>query len=189
MLAFYVDIISLGILAVFGIFMLYYVISSGFLVYPPIVISTGKAYEKIVEYITKHLTGDSKLNIVDAGCGIGTLIVPLAKKSPNHNFIGIEWAVLPYLIAKFRARNIPNLTIIKKNMFKYSFSDMDVVICFLIPHIMQRFSDKCNKELKDGSYVLSNRFKMKNMDLIEEFDFKNNFSYLYVYKINKKETD
>lgn len=192
MLVEYIDTISLYILLFFCFYAIYFVLSSKFLAYPPFVISSKKLTSIIVETVSKYIkekNSNKPLTIMDAGCGTGTLIIPLAKDFPNHNFIGVEWSFLPYLIARYKTRNIQNVTIIRKDMFKYDFAKVNIVICFLIGHIMQRFSDKCQKELKSGSYIFSSKFRLKDMKAIEEVDLGKGFSYLHIYKIDDKKNE
>ncbi|MDR2902087.1 MAG: class I SAM-dependent methyltransferase [Lactobacillales bacterium] len=187
-LSFFYVLIVLAVLFC-GILALYILFSSRFMAYPPIIVSTGKTKAAIIRRVSKRIAKceqdeayTAPLTIIEAGCGIGTLIKPLAGQFPAHQFVGLEWSWPAYLIAKFRTCGLKNVRIIRQNMFDYSFHKSNIVICFLIDHLMPKFAQKCEKELVKKSYVFSNRFKMTNWDVMETMDFGDKYAYLHMYK-------
>lgn len=159
--------------------------SSGFMKHSPTIPTTGKTLsvmlQKTSEYIDTHSLNHS-LNIIDAGCGWGTLLIPLARKYPSHHFIGIEYSFLPYILAKWRVRNLPNATIIRQNLFTYPFHEADVILYFLLPSEMKRFSLKLKNEVKKTCFICSNRFPLYQISYDEKIDLNDNFSCVYIYK-------
>lgn len=185
--------VLLGVIVILDIYLIYCAFSSRFMKYPPLVVSTGDVRSTLIRRVGKRIrkceANDFKMpfKIVDAGCGIGTLIVPLAREFPQHNFVGIEWSLMPYLISKVRARNLPNLQIIRQDMFEYDFSSVNIVVCFLLKSLMPRFTSKICGEFGKKSYVFSNRFPLNNCEAIEQVDFNDHFSYLHLYKFLPQE--
>ncbi|MFV0626415.1 MAG: class I SAM-dependent methyltransferase [Alphaproteobacteria bacterium] len=161
---------------------------------PPVVPTTGKTYKTIVRRISKRIRKcdvndfPSPLKIVDAGCGYGTLLIPLAKEFPQHQFVGIEYAWFAYRIAKFRARKLQNIQIVYGDIFEYDFSQVDFVICFLLSSLMPKFSQKCFNELHKKSYIFANRFALTGLEPMEKIDLGDDFSYIYLYKYLKNES-
>lgn len=193
MILFYISYISLNLLILSAsIYFITIIILSGFMKRAPMIPSSGKSYKTIILKISERIINCEKddyptpFKTVDAGCGIGTLLIPLAKIFPKHQFVGIEYSYSIYLIAKFRSRNIKNLTIIHKNIFNYSFDDANFIICFLMSSIMESFTKKCTTELKKESYIFSNRFKLIGLEPFETIDLGDKFSYIHLYKFTPK---
>ena len=154
---------------------------------PPYVPSFGAEKKIIIERVTAKLAASkTSLTILDPGCGTGSLIIDLAKRFPNHRFVGIEWGRLAYLIAKFKARKLKNITILQQDMFTYSFNKADIIVCFLMQPLMERFGKKLladcqNKEVM----VYSNSFYIPNLQLTEQVE-TNRFLFVknvYIYKL------
>lgn len=85
------------------------------------------------------------LNVLDPGCGTGTLLVALAGKFPDHNFTGIEWNRITAAIASFRTRKLKNVRILRQDMFDFSFAEFDIIACFLMQPLMERFGAKLKR--------------------------------------------
>ena len=61
---------------------------------PPYVPSFGQEKKFITQRVGEILANTTETKtILDPGCGTGTLLISLAKKFPQHNFIGIEWDI------------------------------------------------------------------------------------------------
>ncbi len=185
---FSVTIITSLFVLVASLWGIYAFVASGGMKRPPMVVTTGKVKKVIIRRVGKRIkkceVNDFPMpfTIVDAGCGIGTLIIPLAKMFPNHNFVGIEYDYLPYIISKLRARRIKNLKIEHKDIFDYDFKNVTMVICFLLKPMMPMFADKCKQELSKKSYIFSNRFALSDFQPMETIDFNDDFNFVHLYK-------
>lgn len=154
---------------------------------PPYVPSFGIEKKIIINRTAEILKKTNrKLIILDPGCGCGSLLLKLAKKFSEHQFIGVEWGKFAALIAKFRARKLKNVQILCQDLFEYDFSQIDIIVCFLMDTLMEKFGDKVLKEHKKAQIIISNTFKIPNLPLYEEIKtgkclfFKN----VYIYKLD-----
>jgi len=114
--------------------------------YAPFIPIPQDAIPALVEHaaITK---GDV---VYDLGCGDARILRTLAKKHPDAQFIGIEKALFPYLIAKISSLKTTNITIRRKNFFKISIKDATVIITYLFPSVMDLLLPKFDQELHNA---------------------------------------
>lgn len=100
----------------------------------------------MIEKISAELKQNRQpLNVLDPGCGTGTLLIALAGKFPDHNFTGIEWNRITAAIASFRTRKLKNVRILRQDMFDFSFAEFDIIACFLMQPLMERFGTKLKR--------------------------------------------
>lgn len=153
--------------------------------YPPYLPSFGQEKKIIIKEVEQILKDSTEpKTIIDPGCGTATLLIALAKKFPNHNFVGIEWEKTLYLTCKFRARNLKNLSIVQSDMFEYSFKKADIIVCFLMDQLMERFGNKVKEDAKKNLVIFSNSFEIPNIPLNKKIETKRFFfvKNVYVYK-------
>lgn len=158
----------------------------GYRDYPPFVPSFGQTKKLEFTKISKLLLESSApMTILDPGCGTADLLIKLAKSFPQHSFIGIEWNKGLYKTAKMKSRKLTNITLLCQDMFDYSFADADIIVCFLMTPLMERFGKKVKDECKKGVVVYSNTFSIANLPLIEKIKTRKflMFGNLYVYKL------
>lgn len=89
---------------------------------PPFIASWGKPKKEIIWQADLFLKQNPHATTADLGCGSAGLLIPLAKKFPHHNFVGYEWDILPYMLAIYKTRNLPNITILYRDFFKEDLS-------------------------------------------------------------------
>lgn len=85
--------------------------------------------------------------VYDLGCGDARILQALAKKHTDAQFIGIEKALFPYLLAKITSLKFRNITIKRKNFFKVPIENATVVVTYLFPSVMDLLLPKFEKEL------------------------------------------
>jgi len=95
--------------------------------------------------------------VVDLGSGWGHLIFPLAKRYQTCQVIGYENSPIPYFFSFFM-NYASNLKIVRKDFLKVSLQDVDLVVCYLFPKMMERLKGKFKEELKPGTKVISHTF-------------------------------
>ena len=106
---------------------------------------------------------DNKV-VYELGCGTANFLFSLEKKFPDAKFIGVEYALLPWLIAKIRLLlSGSKIRIIKKNIFKVNLADADLIYCYLNPGMMRDLETKLKKECKLGTQIISYCFPMAGL--------------------------
>jgi SAM-dependent methyltransferase len=91
----------------------------------------------------------------DLGCGDARVLRALREKYPDAQYVGIDLRLLPYAMAKFKTRNMPNVTILRKNIFSHDISDATHIYTFLYPKVMDDLLPKFTRELTVGTKVYS----------------------------------
>lgn len=153
---------------------------------PPIIPSLSRERKVMFAKVSEILeNADRPMKILDPGCGFGTLIIDLAKTFPQHQFVGIEWSPVLAKMCRFRTRNINNITIIQKDMFACSFSEYDIIVCFLMQPLMERFGKKLKDDAKTGLIVFSNSFYIPNIELSEKVETRKHslIKDVFIYRL------
>lgn len=97
--------------------------------------------------------------VIDAGSGSGSLLIASARLDARA--IGIESNPLLVLYSRIRAladATRKNITVIRENLFSYSFREADVLFLYLFPKTIEKLKEKLEKELKPGARIISNTF-------------------------------
>lgn len=178
--------ITLILLIVFNIYIYNSLFSSKFGKYPPFVPTDRKRKILTIDKVSSILKASKKqLTFLDAGSGVGTILIPLAKKFPNHNFIGIEWNKIPYLVSKFRSTKLKNIKLINEDMLKQNFNDVDIIYCYIVKNFEKPLSDKILSEMKKGSIIIANGVKFDNMSIIDEIKIKDRWlsNSIYIHEL------
>jgi len=98
--------------------------------------------------------------VYDMGCGDGRVLAELAVKNPDAKFIGIEVQWWPYVLAKWRARKIINLTIERVDFWSRDIHDATHVFCYLFQPILVKMKNKFETELRPNTMVISFGFRI-----------------------------
>ena len=179
-------IVLLVLLVLFIAYMVHALVISDKGVNPPWVPATGESQEIIFNRVSEILKKAKRpLTVLDPGSGTGSLILRLAKAFPQHKFVGIEWS-WPHYFAKFYARKLDNVMLVHGDMFKYSFKEADVIVCFVVPRFTPLLSKKIAKDCKKGCVIFSIHVELPKLEQIETIEYKH-FGYvscaINVYKI------
>ncbi|MBD3338191.1 MAG: SAM-dependent methyltransferase [Candidatus Lokiarchaeota archaeon] len=120
--------------------------------------------------------------VYDLGCGDGRIIRAIAKMKVKKA-VGYEFSIPTYLYARLKtALYGRGEKIIFGNFWNKDLADADVLICFFLDRTMRDFERKIWPNLRTGTRVISNEFKMKDV----EPKNKQDSVYLYVKKIDSK---
>jgi 16S rRNA A1518/A1519 N6-dimethyltransferase RsmA/KsgA/DIM1 with predicted DNA glycosylase/AP lyase activity len=132
--------------------------------------------DTIINFLNKR--DKSKLNVVDLGSGTGTILNALAKN--NIKADGFEINNLLYILSYLKLVFSPQykyIHIYNRNFWDVSLKEYNVVIIYGIGYMLEDIQAKIKNELIKGSIVISIRFKLDKLNLIEE---KNNVFFYSV---------
>jgi len=123
---------------------------------PPMSAGTAEAAD-VVELL-KQADLREKAVIYDLGCGWGSLVMALARAFPNAQIRGIEISPLPYWVARFRTRHLPNVILQRGDFYKFDLRDAQAVTCYLMIKPMPKLAVFLDRVLKPGTPVVSLTF-------------------------------
>jgi len=147
---------------------------------------TSPRIKKIIVKIISDLDFDGK--IYELGSGWGTLAFPMAGKKKKSFVYAYENSTIPFISTKLinKIFHYNNLKIRKKDFYNISLKNADIVVCYLHTRGMEKLQLKFNKELRDGTIVISNTFavpKWKPERIIQTRDIYR--SKVYIYRVGK----
>ncbi len=127
---------------------------------PPYVPSNDEFTGQIIANIKNY----NPKKILDMGSGEGKLVIALAEL--GYRVEGIE--LNPLLVLRSRKlikqKGLQNKATIKwGNFWKYDTRTYDVVVLYVIKHIMPKLEKKLLKEMDKNSYIFSNYFVFPNL--------------------------
>lgn len=97
-------------------------------------------------------------SFIDLGAGLGTVAAPLAKARPGMVVEAWERAPIPWLVAAWRCRKLPNTIVYRKSFWHCDLSIYDVVFAFLSPAPMPALGEKALREMRPGTLLVSSTF-------------------------------
>ncbi|MDP3043702.1 MAG: class I SAM-dependent methyltransferase [bacterium] len=128
--------------------------------YAPFISTESEVIEKIINEIKI----DSDPVFYELGCGKASFLRALGRKFPQAKLIGVEYSILPWLVAKIQtSMNKSKIKIIKENIFKINLADADYVYCYLNIAMMKKLEEKFKNECKPGAKIISYSFAMPNL--------------------------
>ena len=118
--------------------------------------TTPRVKAKMLEAGPERFKG----TILDLGSGWGTLAYAFAKQYPEALVIGYELSPIPWCFCKVRQwyKPQPNLLFQRKDYRKVSFTQADLIVCYLFTRGMRELRPKLEQELTPGAWVISNTF-------------------------------
>lgn len=124
----------------------------------PFISTSQKMFDEIIK-AADFKSGDL---VYDLGCGKAHFLIYAAKKAGIKG-VGYELSFWPYLWAKVAIKLAGvDVKVYRKNFFKVDLSSANVVFCYLFPEVMVKLEPKFQSELKPGSKLISNSFKLPN---------------------------
>lgn len=181
-----ITIVLLVLLIIFNIYIFYSLFLTVLQKNPPFVPTIGKRKKAVINEISEILNNSKKsLNVLDAGSGIGSILIPLAKKFKQQNFIGIELQYIPYKVSKMLARKRKNINFIHDDIFNHSFKNVDILYYYAIEQSEKKITEKMIKEMKKGTIIITNGSKLEGFDLIKTIDFgkQHSLGSIFVFKV------
>lgn len=137
-------------------------------------------------------------NILEAGSGWGTLGLEVIRSCPGKRLTGIENSRIPLWFSQLltvqynrilRAENgrshaASKIHFIRGDMYKTSYRDADIVLCYLFPGAMERLSEKLRQELPPGAAVISVCFALPDRQPVRILTCRDRLRtkvYVYAY--------
>lgn len=96
--------------------------------------------------------------VIDPGCGDGRLL--LAAAASGATAVGFEISLPTYFLARLRTFRRKSISVRFGNFWKHDFSDVDVILCYLLPSAMEKFEREIWPTLKPGCRLVSHAFKL-----------------------------
>ncbi len=123
---------------------------------------------------------------IELGCGDGRVVRAAVREYGARGF-GLD--INPLLIWWARLRTwfagVRNIEYRTQNIFNADIAQADIVYLFLMPELIAKLSDKLNRELKEGSLVISHGFKVKGWEPYLEKTISHKPFPTYYYRIKK----
>ncbi|MEO8417574.1 MAG: class I SAM-dependent methyltransferase [Methylophilaceae bacterium] len=114
---------------------------------------------RVWQQVEAMLPQGRTIHMIDIGSGLGGLVMHMAKARPESAFCGIEVAPLPWLISIVRARLKGSAAgFLLGDYHRLDFSHYDIVFAYLSPVAMPALWQKAQKEMRQGSMLLSYEF-------------------------------
>lgn len=169
----FITLLMIFITTVFGFWVLYTFIRSGFGKYPPAISSFGNMNRVMLSCADEILSLSKKsMQVIDMGSGTGKILRELAAKYPEHRFIGYEWDMFVFILAKVLCRRYKNITLYRRNFMSADIADKDLIIVFCGNEIAKELSAKILKEAKSGVKVISEAFRLPSLPDEKEYEAK-----------------
>ena len=145
---------------------------------PPGVFIPRPETELLVDCAIEFLSDKKKsLKIIDFCTGSGCILLSIAKKFPNHNYIGLDKSEIAVKIASKNRDllNLKNVEFFHEDIFQYNKSKADVLLCnppYLTFHEIETLEDSVKEndpldaltDFKDGTsfykYLIQNYNKL-----------------------------
>lgn len=120
----------------------------------PLFLSSSAVSEALIAIVNREQAS----SFADIGAGVGTVVIPLAGKLPAMRIYALERAPLPWLLAFFRCRKLPNVDVRLTSLWSANLAEFQVVFAFLSPLVMEKVGQKVRREMPVGSLFVSSSF-------------------------------
>lgn len=141
---------------------------------------------KVHKTITGVLPERVKGEIIELGCGWGSLLPTLAQRYPNQKIIGFEHSPLPCLVARLRTLGYSNIEVRRQDFFQTELSGAGLVFGYLYPGAMTRLSGHLRNQLTDGAVIISHTFHLPGWQAVTEIRAKDLYQTpVFLYQVNQ----
>lgn len=113
----------------------------------------------VVRWLVEHADLRPGQTFIEPGCGDARVLAALAGKHPETMFVGYELALWPYALARFRTRALKNVKIERRDFYRVSFAEADIIFCYLLIAPMQNLR-KQFLELRPGATIYAYAFSI-----------------------------
>ncbi len=117
---------------------------------------------------------------LELGSGDGRVLRHIVQQ---YQLQGVGLELNPFLYCYSRLvlfwSGVQNITIKRVNFFDYSFSDADVIYCFLVPKLTKKVSQKIKAECQPGTLIISRGFSLDGLKKIKSVNSLSYPTYIY----------
>ncbi|MHB1245930.1 MAG: class I SAM-dependent methyltransferase [Sulfuriferula sp.] len=116
------------------------------------------------ESVAGLIPADRPIHLIDIGSGLGGLVLNLAARRPESEFVGIELAPLPWLASWLRVKiGRRRGQFMLGDYMHQNFAQYDVVFAYLSPAAMPSLWEKAKREMRSGTLLLSYEFSIPDV--------------------------
>lgn len=113
-----------------------------------------------IEWLRDNLELNDSDVVYELGCGSAPVLAALGRRFPRTTFIGIEIQWWPFLLAKWRTRKLPNVSIRFGDFLKTDLSRATLIYGFFITVMMPKVAKLLEAQLRSGVPVISFGFAL-----------------------------
>ncbi len=115
--------------------------------------------KRVWDEVAALLPQERPVLAIDIGSGLGGLVLDLARRRPDSQFVGIELAPLPWLASRLRALLAGSRArFVRGDYEALDLGQYDCVFAYLSPAAMSALWRKAAAEMQPGSMLLSYEF-------------------------------
>lgn len=120
--------------------------------------SSPKAQRAMLSLMPQSVSGP----VYELGSGWGQLAWAAAKQLSNVRVIGYESSLVPWAVSRILGAALGKSAVEFRwaDFRKRDLSDAQLLLCYLYPGAMTHLAERFKKELKPGSVIISNTFRL-----------------------------
>lgn len=115
--------------------------------------------------------------LVDLGSGDGRVLLAAAQRGAVCTGLEINPLLCWYSRFRVRLAGYSSVSVVKENFWHYNLKDVDVLTVFLVPHLMEKLSQKVRLEMRPGSTVLVARYPFPHWNPVRQQ------GWIYMYRV------
>lgn len=162
----------------FGVLLLFFAISN--LVSMISGAPAVRSDKPVLEEVLKLANLKSNEKFYELGSGYGFISRFMADHGAKST--GIEISPFYFWYSRFLYRQRQDIEIKRGNIYKQNLNKADIVYCYLLTEAMKKLEPKFTTELKPGTRVISQSFKLPNKKPIKTVKIPNHPNTLYLYQ-------
>jgi hypothetical protein len=118
----------------------------------------------VLDTIVKEMGLTNQSVLYELGCGDARMLATAAALFPQLRGVGVDIGPVPYLLAKFRTRSLPNIKIRRENVFTTKLADATHIYLYLYPHVISALMPSIVNQCKSGMIIASCDFEIKGYE-------------------------
>ncbi|MDR9469037.1 hypothetical protein [Marinospirillum sp.] len=144
----------------------------------------------IIQQTQQLLGSQASRTLVDLGSGWGHLVVPLARRFPQHQVIGYELSFFPWLVSCLLKKllGLDNLKLYRRNFLQADLSQADLLICYLVRPTMHKLAARLEHLDSRPRFLLSHFFSLPGYSPLHTWQLPDwHQSPFYLYCLDKQQ--